>query len=46
MLFFPSPQFSEKMTLFKPSGGKIRIQGHFLTPKPGFLGSKGEAQAT
>ncbi len=37
---------SEKMTLFKPSDGKMRIQGHFLTPKSGTQGSKGEVQAT
>ncbi len=36
---------SEKMTLFKPSGGTIQIQGHLLTPKPGIQGDKGEVQA-
>jgi hypothetical protein len=37
---------SEKITTFKPSGGKIQIQGHFLTPKAGIQNEKGEWQAT
>lgn len=36
---------SEKMTLFKPTGGKIQIQGHFLTPKEGNRNEKGELEA-
>jgi hypothetical protein len=35
---------SEKMTIFKPSGGKIQIQGHFLTPKAGIQNEKGDSQ--
>lgn len=26
---------AEKLTIFKPSGGEIQIQGHFFTPKEG-----------
>jgi hypothetical protein len=37
---------SEKFTIFKPSGGKTQIQGHFLTPKAGIQNDKGDAQAT
>jgi hypothetical protein len=37
---------SEKMTIFKPSGGKIQIQGHFLKPEAGIRNDKGESQAT
>ena len=37
---------SEKLTVFKPSGGKIQIQGHFLTPKAGTQNDKGESHAT
>jgi hypothetical protein len=37
---------SEKMTIFKPSGGKIQIQGHFLTPKAGIQNDKGDSQPT
>jgi hypothetical protein len=36
---------SEKMTIFKPSGGKIQIQGHFLTPKEGIQNGKADSQA-
>jgi hypothetical protein len=36
---------SEKITTFKPSDGKIQIQGHFLTPKAGIQNEKGEWQA-
>ena len=37
---------SEKMTIFKPSGGKIQIQGHFLTPKAGIQNDNGDSQPT
>jgi hypothetical protein len=37
---------SEKMTIFKPSGGKIQIQGHFLVPKAGTESGKAESEAT
>jgi hypothetical protein len=36
---------SEKMIIFKPSGGKIQIQGHFLTPKAGIENDKDDSQA-
>jgi len=36
---------SEKVIVFKPSGGKIQIQGHFLTPKTGTPNEKRESQA-
>jgi hypothetical protein len=36
---------SEKMTVFKPSGGKIQIQGHFLTPNAGIQNDKDDSQA-
>lgn len=32
---YTSCRMSEKMTIFKPSGGKLQIQGHFLTPRVG-----------
>jgi hypothetical protein len=37
---------SEKLTIFKPSGGKIQIQGHFLKPKEGMQNDKEDPQAT
>ena len=37
---------SEKITVFKPFGGKIQIQGHLLTPKTGTSDEKGESRAT
>jgi hypothetical protein len=37
---------SEKMTIFKPAGGKIQIQGHFLTPKAGIQNDRGDSQPT
>ena len=37
---------SEKITLFKPSGGKIQIQGHFLKPEAEIQNSKDDSQAT
>ncbi len=39
-------RMSEKMTIFKPSGGKIQIQGHFLTPRAQMPTEPGESQAT
>jgi hypothetical protein len=36
---------SEKLTIFKPSGGKSQIQGHFMTPKAGTQNDKRESQA-
>jgi len=43
---YSSCRVSEKMTIFKPSGGKIQIQGHFLTPKAGVQNDKGDSQPT
>jgi hypothetical protein len=43
---YSSCRMSEKMTIFKPSGGEIQIQGHLLTPKPGQQDDKRESQAT
>jgi hypothetical protein len=43
---YSSCRVSEKMTIFKPSGGKIQIQGHFLTPKAGVQNDKGDLQPT
>jgi hypothetical protein len=43
---YSSCRVSEKMTIFKPSGGKIQIQGHFLAPKAGIHNDKGDLQAT
>jgi hypothetical protein len=43
---YSSCRVSEKMTIFKPSGGKIQIQGHFLTPKAGIQNDKGDSQPT
>jgi hypothetical protein len=37
---------SEKMTAFKPDGGQIQIEGHFLTPKAPLPDDKGSAQTT
>jgi len=37
---------SEKITLFKPSRGKMQIQGHFLKPEAGIQNSKEDSQAT
>jgi hypothetical protein len=36
---------SEKMIFFKPSGGKIQIQGHFVTPKAGIQNDKDDSPA-
>lgn len=41
---YSSCRVSEKMTMFRPSGGRIQIQGHFLTPKAGTPGDKEAAQ--
>lgn len=43
---YSSCRVSEKMTLFKPSGGPIQFQGHFLTPKAGIQNDHGDSQAT
>ena len=43
---YSSCRVSEKMTIFKASGGKIQIQGHFLKPEAGIQNDKGESQAT
>jgi hypothetical protein len=43
---YSSCRMSEKMTIFKPSGGEIQIQGHLLTPKAGRQDDKRESQAT
>jgi hypothetical protein len=43
---YSSCRVSEKMTLFKPSGGPIQIQGHFLTPKAGIQNEQRESPAT
>ena len=43
---YSSCRMSEKMTIFKPSGAEIQIQGHLLTPKVGIQSDKRESQAT
>jgi hypothetical protein len=43
---YSSCRVSEKMTIFKPSGGKIQIQGHFLTPKAGIQNDNGDSRPT
>lgn len=43
---YSSCRVSEKMTIFKPSGGKIQIQVHFLTPKAGTQSNQVDLQAT
>lgn len=43
---YSSCEVSEKLTIFKPSGGKIQIQGHFLQPKAGTPSDKVDSQAT
>lgn len=43
---YSSCRVSEKMIIFKPSGGNIQIQGHFLAPKAGTHDEKGDSQAT
>jgi hypothetical protein len=42
---YSSCRVSEKMTLFKPSGGNVQIQGHFLTPKAGAQNDKADSQS-
>lgn len=37
---------SEKITLFKPSSGKMQIQGHFLKPEAEIQNGKDDSQAT
>ncbi len=43
---YSSCQVAEKMTFFKPSGGTVQIQGHFMQPKAGTPSDKLESQAT
>jgi hypothetical protein len=43
---YSSCRVSEKMTIFRPSGGKVQIQGHFLTPRAATPGDKEAAQTT
>jgi hypothetical protein len=43
---YSSCQMSEKMTAFKPDGGQIQIEAHFLTPKVPAPDHKGSAQTT
>jgi hypothetical protein len=43
---YSSCQVSEKLTFFKPSGGKIQIQAHFLQPKTGTQRVERDLQAT
>jgi hypothetical protein len=43
---YSSCRVSEKMTIFKSSGGKIQIQGHFLTPKTKIQNDNGDSQPT
>ena len=43
---YSSCRMSEKMIIFKPSGGNIQIQGHSLTPEAGIQNDKRESQAT
>ena len=43
---YSSCRVSEKITLFKPSGGKLQIQEHFLKPEAGIQNSKDDSQAT
>jgi hypothetical protein len=33
------------LNIFKPDGGKMQIQGHFLTPQAGMQNDKGDLQA-
>lgn len=39
-------QVSEKITFFKPAGGAVQIQGHFMQPKAGTPSDKLDSQAT
>ena len=43
---YSSCRVSETMTIFKPAGGEIQIQGHFLRPKAGLQNEKGNPQET
>jgi hypothetical protein len=43
---YTSCRMSEKMIIFKPDGGVIQIQGHFLTPRSGTENGKDESKAT
>jgi hypothetical protein len=43
---YSSCRVSEKMTIFKPSGGTMQIQGHFLKPEAGIQNEKGDSRAT
>jgi hypothetical protein len=37
---------SEKVIVFKPSGGQMQIQGHYLTPAAGVQNNKENSRAT
>jgi hypothetical protein len=39
-------RMSEKITVFKPSGGKIQIHGHLLKPETGNRNDKADSQTT
>jgi len=39
-------RMSETMTIFKPSAGKIQIQGHFMKPKAGLQNDKVQSEPT
>jgi hypothetical protein len=43
---YSSCRVSEKITLFKPSGGTIQIQGHFLKPDAKIQNGNEDSQAT
>lgn len=43
---YSSCRMSEKLIVFKPSGGEIQIQGHALTPKAPAPGDNQAVQAT
>jgi hypothetical protein len=42
---YSSCRVSEKITVFKPSDGKLQIQGHFLKPEARIQNSKEDSQA-
>jgi hypothetical protein len=43
---YASCRVAEKMTIFKPSGGKTQIQGHLVTPRAAAPGDREAAQRT
>jgi hypothetical protein len=43
---YSSCRMSEKMMVFKPDGGQIQIEAHFLTPKVPAPEDKGSVQTT